>query len=295
MDRDQYRKQTYAFAKKGDLTLFADVHIPGPGKRPVVLYFHPGGGILGARDTIFDLELFLNLGYIIVSPDYRLAPESKMPDILEDALDAYQWLLLKSNPLFEADLSRVCIAGFSFGAYLAQLLGVTTLTPPPRCILSISGYGELEDAEYLGENSFYRKIQPLQDIGTVLAEVRPAPICQGDGQDRWRLYLMSRQYGKWLSMVYGTESPHDVACFSPRRWMTADYPPVCLVHGKQDGDVPYHQTADTAQKLHALGAANVTVVTLEGGHGIEENEREKAYPKISAFLTEWLGKGEDTL
>lgn len=72
---------------------------------PVGLYFHGGGfccGDLDSEDT-FCRDLAERLSCIVVSVDYRLAPEHKAPAQLDDALEAWNWVSLKSFSLLQFD------------------------------------------------------------------------------------------------------------------------------------------------------------------------------------------------
>lgn len=63
------------------------------------MWIHGGALIFGSRATIpaDENDLFLRAGYITVSIDYRLAPETKLPAILEDVEDAYRWVREKDR------------------------------------------------------------------------------------------------------------------------------------------------------------------------------------------------------
>jgi acetyl esterase/lipase len=94
----------------GDLEIKADVFRPDDNRpRPVLLWIHGGALIRGYRSDV-NAQIkaeFLNAGYAIVSIDYRLAPETKLPQILEDLRDAYTWLHDKGPQLFHVDTSRI--------------------------------------------------------------------------------------------------------------------------------------------------------------------------------------------
>src|SRR5688572_6831812 len=83
---------TYTFKAVGTNQLQADVHRPpGDAVRPVVVYIH-GGALMMGRRTLAPrpgslLEALLNGGYVVVSIDYRLAPQVKLPAIIEDVVD----------------------------------------------------------------------------------------------------------------------------------------------------------------------------------------------------------------
>src|SRR5208282_5364203 len=82
-------------------------------KRPVVLWIHGGALIMGSRTGIpaFLRELARDPGYAVVSIDYRLAPETKLPGIIEDIQDAHRWVCEQGPKLFRIDLNKLAVAG----------------------------------------------------------------------------------------------------------------------------------------------------------------------------------------
>ncbi len=89
---------------------------------PVLLYFHGGGWVLGNLDT-YDAScraLCQGADCIVVSVQYRLAPEHIWPAAPQDAFAAYRWLLVNAQHL-GGDASLIGIAGESAGGNLATV------------------------------------------------------------------------------------------------------------------------------------------------------------------------------
>ena len=115
----------------------SDVVIPGPGgplrlriyrpsaaaPLPVLLYLHGGGWTVGNLDTHDPhCRRFANrAGCMVVSVEYRLAPEHRFPAAVEDVLAAAEWLAAEA-PALGADAQRVAVAGDSSGGTLAATL-----------------------------------------------------------------------------------------------------------------------------------------------------------------------------
>src|SRR5262249_38077410 len=94
-DEPKYEKKSYTQQTRGETKIEADVYRPdGDKPRPVVVWIHGGALIMGSRDGVPKnlMELCRTQGYILVSLDYRLAPEVKLPAIAEDIEDAFRWL-----------------------------------------------------------------------------------------------------------------------------------------------------------------------------------------------------------
>ncbi|MBI3858041.1 MAG: alpha/beta hydrolase fold domain-containing protein [Planctomycetes bacterium] len=77
--------RTYTYKTVGDLPIKADVYrLPGDEVRPVIVWIHGGALIVGQRGgpSLEQRKRYLNAGYVIVSIDYRLAPETKLKGII---------------------------------------------------------------------------------------------------------------------------------------------------------------------------------------------------------------------
>src|SRR5205809_6328275 len=82
-----FSKKTYTFKTVDGVAIQADVHRAADDKiRPVVVWLHGGALIMGSRTAVPKnlLDLCRAEGYALVSFDYRLAPETKPPRIIED-------------------------------------------------------------------------------------------------------------------------------------------------------------------------------------------------------------------
>ncbi len=85
-----------------------------------VVWFHGGGLTAGERSVPTALQ---RRGIAVAAVNYRLAPEAKSPEYLEDAAAAVAWVL-KNVAGFGGDKNRVFVAGHSAGAYLTLMLGL---------------------------------------------------------------------------------------------------------------------------------------------------------------------------
>jgi acetyl esterase len=92
---------------------------------PLLLWFHGGGWVTGNLDTHDQLGRLLadQVGAVVVSVDYRLAPEAKFPAAADDCLAAYVWALEHAADV-GADASRIAIGGDSAGGNLAAVVAL---------------------------------------------------------------------------------------------------------------------------------------------------------------------------
>jgi acetyl esterase len=91
--------------------------------RPVLVWFHGGGWVIGNLDSAdFACRMLTNAsGCVVVSVDYRLAPEHKFPAAADDCFAATQWVVEHAGEL-GVDASKVAVGGDSAGGNLAAVV-----------------------------------------------------------------------------------------------------------------------------------------------------------------------------
>jgi len=107
-------------------TLPIRIYTPeGEGLNPVLIFFHGGGFVLGNLDEFEPFCTFLASGArcLVVSVNYRLAPESPFPAALDDAWTATQWVAAHAGS-FGGDTARLAVAGDSAGGNLAAVVSM---------------------------------------------------------------------------------------------------------------------------------------------------------------------------
>ena len=94
---------------------------------PLIVFFHGGGWVLGDLETHDSICRFLapNTGAVVLSIDYRLAPEHPFPAGVEDSVEAFRWACEEAAAL-GADPRRVAVCGDSAGGDLAAVVSLLT-------------------------------------------------------------------------------------------------------------------------------------------------------------------------
>ncbi len=287
--------KTFTYKKVGELEIKVVVHRPADEiVRPVVVRIHGGALINGHRDWENDrlcLKLLEN-GYAIASIDYRLAPETKLPHIIEDLEDLFTWIREKGPGLFHIDASKIAVTGSSAGGYLTLTSGFR-VNPRPIVLVSFYGYGDL-----IGDWYSTPSMHHPSDITAEEAwrQVSGHPI--SDSRDRKgsgsMFYRYCRKHGLWPTAVSGWDPLREANKFfpfMPLKNVTHDYPPTMLVHGTEDTDVPYEQSALMAKELqkHQVEHRLVTIPGAE--HGLRDGNPElveTAYMEAAEFIDRFM-------
>lgn len=156
--RKYVRESSTAFPKLAvPLASVVDRSIPGPGGPlpvrvytpvgsgpfPIVVFFHGGGWVVGDLDTqdMICRGLCHGARSVVLSVDYRLAPEHKFPAAVEDAFAATRWAAEHAAEI-AGDASRLAVAGDSAGANLSAAVALRARDEQgPRLRAQILIYG----------------------------------------------------------------------------------------------------------------------------------------------------------
>lgn len=144
-------------AEEIPICIYTPIYPPEKVERfPLLVYFHGGGWTIGNLPMVDSIcrSLANDAGCVVVSVDYRLAPEYKFPAGVEDAYAATKWVAENAASL-NGDRSLIAVAGESAGGNIAA---VVTLMARDRAEFSLS-YQLLiyPSTQYNANTESYRK------------------------------------------------------------------------------------------------------------------------------------------
>ena len=295
-----FARSTVAYKMVGELKILADVYRP-PGEKPVpvVVWIHGGALINGHREGISGRvrDYAKGRGFALVSIDYRLAPETKLPLILEDVQDAFRWIRGEGARRFHFDTDRIAVTGGSAGGYLTLATGYL-VKPRPQALVAFWGYGDLVGPWYSSPSPHPRHNRVKPTRNEAWQQVSGPPI--SDSRDRkgdgGLFYVYCRQTGLWPKNVSGWD-PHKEAeqffPFMPVKNVSVDWPPTLMIHGTTDTDVPHEQSVMMAREFQNHKVRHRLISIGNGEHGLvvgNPDDIAAAYKAAESFLDEHLAE-----
>jgi acetyl esterase len=125
---------------------------------PLIIWFHGGGFVTGDLETHDQLGRMLagDVGAVVITPAYRLAPEAKFPAAADDCVATYEWALARADEV-GADSTRIAIGGDSAGGNLSAVVALDArdrALPAPRVQVLVYPVTDCEfDSPSMTENA----------------------------------------------------------------------------------------------------------------------------------------------
>ncbi|HEY2416164.1 MAG TPA: alpha/beta hydrolase [Pirellulaceae bacterium] len=291
-------KKTHVYKQVSDLQIRADSYcFHDRPSQPVVVWIHGGALINGHRESVpaWLTTACRENGHVLVSLDYRLAPETQLPEIIQDIEDAFAWIRKDGPQLFQADPKKIAVVGGSAGGYLTLTAGFR-VKPRPAALVSLWGYGDLVGPWYSQPSSHARHNTSKMSRDEAFQQVAGIPI--SDSRERkgngGAFYQFCRQQGLWPKAVSGWDPRTEAdkfGPFMPIKNVTPDYPPTLLIHGDKNTDVPYEQSELMAAALKKNKVEHQLLTIAGAEHGLAGADPEvirAAYKTASEFLRQHL-------
>ncbi|KAJ5381778.1 uncharacterized protein N7496_004206 [Penicillium cataractarum] len=263
------------------------------GKRPVITRFH-GGFLVGGTRTYTDwfpkwlLELAISRQAILVTPDYRLLPESSGLDILSDLDSFWSWMQNDFEPSLSSaypsstikpDLGKILVAGESAGGYLAAQSML--LHPEVNMAAVILVYPMVHLRDRFWDESYEKPMYgslhlPFDKVEQHLRELTDGPIVTADerlerGAETNRSDIAVRivQNGKFLDFLGRQSEVFPVENISRATKLPSL---IWIFHGKQDTAVPFYGSERFVEELRTeKPGVNVRFEGYDGDHGFDDD------------------------
>jgi acetyl esterase/lipase len=266
--RQQLRVQLVSdvtFTRVAGEELKVDLALPTgrEGPFPAIVCIHGGGWVKGDRKQMArTIEVLADRGFVALSPDYRLAPKHRFPAPIEDCKTAIRWLRANAKQ-YNVDPDRIGAIGFSVGAHLACLLGVTEKTDG----LEGEGFADQSSA-----------------VQVVVSFFGPTDLAGG----QWSEDVQEKNLNPLLGGPK-SENPDGYRKASPVVYADRKgCPPFLFFHGTKDETVPFEQSRLLSGKLQAAGG-EATLIPVEGeGHGWGGETLARNITHMTRFLEEKL-------
>lgn len=214
------------------------------GPYPVVVYFHGGGWAIGDKAALRRrMRMIAQAGYVVFNANYRLTPEGRFPNAVNDCLGAVIYAKDKAK-IYNGDPGRVAVMGDSAGSHLSALVALAWDDP-------------YFDPSYAGD-------------GTLEANVQAAVLMYGAYRMDWvarenpRLWGIVATTPLVVTFMGGTpeQKPLEYQKASPASYVgRPDIPPMLIICGTADTGYPeslwlYEAVKDKEGKHAALFVPN---------------------------------------
>ncbi len=284
-----FEKHIFTYKKVQNHEIKANIFIPKVKQmHPVVVYFHGGGFIFGNRDEglpdVLRDELIKH-NYAVVSADYRLAPETKLDEIIKDVRDAILYLRKEGEKEFNTNGEKIAAIGGSAAGYLVLTIGYK-VQPPPQAIIAISTPTDFSAASKIekGDETILKQPGPYDVVSDEI-------ISYGDYTTRMELWRFLGKNRLANSEIFGFDVTKDTTrlkTFMLTKQITSSYPPTLLLHAKKDPLVPLYAVEPFGKFLKEKGIES-ELFLVENGHSSQliKNNPE-AVEKLISFLDKHL-------
>lgn len=252
------------YARVDGQGLFLDLYLPGDRRQaPLLVWVHGGAWRRGSKSQM-PLGKLVEQGWAIASVGYRLTPLAPFPAQVHDLKGAIRFLRARGAD-YGVRVAKIAIAGASAGGHLAALVGTS------------NGVPELEGTvgDYPGQSSDVHAIISLygaSNLTTILSQSTP----HGLGVRIPALQLLLGGQPE--------DRPEQARLASPVFHVDRSDPPLLLIHGDQDPQMPINQSHELYGRYRQLGLSAEFVVVYGGAHGGPEFYDPERLEKMRSFL-----------
>jgi acetyl esterase/lipase len=199
---------------------------------PLAIFVHGGGLVAGSKgylDPTF-LNALARAGFAVASLNYRLAPHDKFPAQIEDVKCGIRYLRAHAQS-YGVDAGQIFAFGTSYGGLLVALAALT------------GGHSNFDVGPYLNTSSAIAAAVDMFGPADLPGWISSQGLNEAFGGNRANLVLAS-----------------------PTHYVKANAPPILIVQGTADTEVPESQSVQLSQKLRAVGDQTQLILVHNMGH-----------------------------
>lgn len=280
------------------VSITMDAYIPEKATKekpvPVLLWWHGGGLLQGTRKAVAPHTRYAPAKHnlCIVSVDYRLAPQTRLPAILADCKAAIDFLL--TDKFAQAtdnriDTSRLVVSGSSAGGWLALLAGTgigyrASGIEPPKGITGIAAIYPITD---LLDPFWSTKHRPVVYLDRIIEDHEMATFIdpnsektswsEATGKRSMFYHYMVQEALLTQLLLEGTSIDPIVYSIAQNvcAGTTVALPPTYIITGNKDTRVPHKQSLDVVAAYKSVGSS-IEYHELEGlDHRFDDDDQEQ--------------------
>jgi acetyl esterase/lipase len=249
-----------------------------------VLIYHGGGLMIGSSEIVPQpqIDWLVSHGFLVVIPNYRLAPQVNGATSMADSVEAYDWAtsgladIMRSQHGVDVDATSIAVMGHSSGGTIALHVGSCRPTKAvtafyPSLYLSdesLDAHKPYNGPPFGDVPDYFPTEEDCASITPATKQISemdlPGPNTPPHPRIKWQVDMCTK--GKWLS----TLCPHGgYRSIDPLTRLNADWPPVMIITGEVD-TIP-GSTLDLVKRaevdMQAAGVKEVVVKAVPGaGH-----------------------------
>jgi len=238
------------YGKAGNIPLLLDVYIPETPivtPMPAIVYIHGGSWRIGDKAISNPLRSYRTYlarhGFLTVSMNYRLSGVAPFPAAVEDSKCAVRWLRANAEK-YNVDPERIGVWGASAGGHLAMMVACAD-----------------ETADLEGNGGWSEYSSRVQAVCSYYGATDFPSWYPTEPNDQTRSAIEQFLGGTLDEFLEIYEAA------SPTNYVTADDPPLLLVHGDLDPQVPFAQSEIMYRVYQQAGLEATLIEVTGGGHG----------------------------
>lgn len=285
---------------------------------PLLIWYHGGGLVQGNRKAIaaHHIRAVDEVGIAIASPDYRLTPQIRVPELQQDIVAFTQYvhdslqkdLLGAAGDETQLDLTRIAVSGSSAGGWIAFWLGLGMLQGvPPSIQSSIRAIAPIYPITTMDHPFFQNRQTPFMgrlevpETNFAIFKDPNAPVVSNtaDTPMRNKLYMHAQQEALFPTLLFSDEQRNnggwlqstDVMDYVRRSspHSRAAWAPVYMIHGALDTAVDIDQARLAQKALDAVGHPVTLEERSDKDHLWDLLEPEEQFQGYWHFLSKQLG------